>query len=192
MNSFKWARGATAFIIGIPLLGVAIWYLISFLPHVREIKEIAVRGNAEAGGVENLLYPLAVAAESEDRIRSWSVSRAYSYLVNENARDGMLSWHANNLLWIQASRLHLSDRQVFGLWVACAISGCGHGLEGAAKTYFGRPLKDLSEPELAALVAAVSSPSRFSPGSEAGMKRAHEILERSKSRSVVFGSAPRQ
>jgi len=52
--------------------------------------------------------------------------------------------------------------------------------------YFGRPLKDLSEPELAALVAAVRSPSRFLPGSESGVKRANEILESAKIHSATF------
>ena len=183
---------ATALVIGIPVLAVVGWYSISFLPHLGEIKVIAERGNAAADRVEDSLYPLAVAGESKERIRSWAVSRVYSYLVYEKARGGMLSWHANNFLWIQASRLHLDDRQVFELWIACAISGCGQGLEAAAKTYFGRPLKDLSDTELAALVAAVRSPSRFSPGSEPGMKRANEILERAKTLKATFGAETHQ
>lgn len=176
----RWVARVAAFIAGASLLAVAAWYAVSFLPHIGELQAIAVRGNASVGGIENVLYPLAVAGESKEGLRSWAVRQAYRSLVYEKTRGQMLSWHANNTLWYGASRLHLNERQVFGLWVECAIAGCGYGLKEAARKYFGKELTQLSERELAGLVAAVRNPTMFAPGSDCGEKRTKEILEKAK------------
>ena len=133
------------------------------LPHLYELQAIAARGNASVSRVEKVLYQLATAGESKEAIRSWAVRQAYWSLVYENSRGGMLGWHANNLLWNLASRVHLNEREVFGLWVQCAISQCGYGLTAASPKYFGKDLSELSERELARLVATVRSPTKYAP-----------------------------
>ncbi len=99
-------------------------------------------------------------------------------LVYQQHRASMMSWHANNLLWYGASCIHFGTADVFDIWADCAIGGCGHGLNEAARKYFAKNLSELSEMQVAALVAAVRGPSLFAPGTELGGRRAREILER--------------
>lgn len=184
----RWViRSAALAAIGV-VTSVGVWYALSFLPHVGEIRAASARGNAAASKVEKVLYPLAVAGESNERIRSWAARQAYWSLVFEESGTNMLGWHANNLLWNVAVRVHLTEQETFGLWVDCAISHCGYGLTEASRKYFGKELSKLSARELAGLVAAVRSPARYGPGSERGEERATEILERARSHNPAFNA----
>ncbi len=184
----RWLKWATTLVVGAPILGVAVWYSVSFLPYLGELKEISSRGSASINGVETVLYPLAVASESKVGLRSYAARQAYYSLVYEKKPGRMLAWHANNLLWYSASFIHFNDQEAFGIWAQCALSGCGHGLNEIAQKYFGKELVSFSERELAGLVAVVRSPTRFAPGTEAGEKRTNEILEKAKTHNTAINS----
>jgi membrane carboxypeptidase/penicillin-binding protein len=93
-------------------------------------------------------------------------------------------WNANNILWRGASLMHFTEQEIFGLWVECALSRCDGGLNFIARKYFGKELLELSQRELASLVAVVRSPTRYAPGTESGKKRTNEILEKAKTRTT--------
>lgn len=161
------------------LLGALVfWYAISFLPHLSELKSISSRGSESIGSIEHAFYPLAVAGESTEGLRSYAVRQAYRSLVFEHSPGGTFSWHTNNILWLGASYFHFNEHEIFGLWVECALSRCDSGLKSAARKYFGKEITDLSEKELAGLVAVVKGPTRYAPGTELGEKRTNEILAR--------------
>ncbi|SRR5712692_434138 len=174
----KWIKRALVLTAALPAFALCLWYALSFLNHVGELKAIAERGNKSVASVERVLYSLAVAGETKEGLRSYALRQAYASLVFDENPSSMLSRRANDALWYFASNLHLRDQQVFGLWVECALYGCGRGLKEAAREYFGKELHNLSERELAGLVALVKSPSIFKPGSERGEQRTNEILEK--------------
>ncbi|HEY0664735.1 MAG TPA: hypothetical protein VGD24_01585 [Gallionella sp.] len=184
----RWLKRATILVIGAPILGVAVWYSVSFLPYLGELKEISSRGRASVKDVESVLYPLAVASESKEGLRSYAARQAYYSLVYEKNPVRMFAWHANNLLWYSATFFHFNDQETFGIWAQCALSGCGQGLNEIAQRYFGKELVSFSERELAGLVAVVRSPTRFAPGTEAGEKRTNEILERAKTHNTAINA----
>ncbi len=155
---------------------LCVWYMLSFLPHLGELKALAAQGNQAIKNVRTMLYSMAVIGETEAVIRSHSIRQAYSFLTANKRPGSMLSWHMNNALWLGASKLHFTDEEMFGIWVECSIHGCGHGLEEAAHKQFGKTLNDLSLREMADLVAAVRSPTRYAPGTWLGQHRADKIL----------------
>lgn len=176
----RWLKRVSLAFIGMPLLALAAWYSFLFLPHLAELNDISSRGSESVKEIESVLYPLAVAGESREGLRSYAVRQAYYSLVYKDNRGRMFAWHANTILWYGASYIHFNDRELFGIWAQCALSGCGQGLNEVARKYFGKELAAFSERELAGIVAVVRSPTMFAPGTEAGEKRASEILERAK------------
>jgi len=75
----------------------------------------------------------------------------------------------------------LKKRRIFELYLNIVEFGPGiYGVEAAARHYFLKPAKDLSEEEAAQLVAGLPKPSAWHPGSEsrAYQKRVAIILER--------------
>ena len=182
----RWLKRVTLAFIGIPLIALAAWYSFSFLPHIAELNDISSRGSESVKEIESALYPLAVASESREGLRSYAVRQAYYSLVYKDNPGRTLAWHANNILWYGASYFHFNDHELFGIWAQCALSGCGQGLNEVARKYFGKDLVVFSEKELAGIVAVIRSPTRFAPGTEAGEKRANEILERAKTHNPAF------
>lgn len=162
-----------------PLAALLLWYAISFLPHIGELKSISARGHESIARMNSAFYPLAVAGETKQGLRSYAMRQAYWSLEFQHTPRPRrtLWWHANNLLWLGASYLHFNEREIFGLWVACALSYCDGGLHTIARQHFGKEIAHFSERELAALVAMVRSPSRYAPGTVRGEQRANRILE---------------
>ena len=174
----KYLAWGVAGLIGAPLAALAVWYSVSFLPHLPELRQLAQHGHESVEHAGPSLHSLALAGEGEKGIRVFAMRQAYASLVYQQRRAGMMSWHANNLLWYGASWIHFGAADVFDIWADCAIGGCGHDLNEAARNYFAKDLSELSEMQMAALVAAVRSPRLFAPGTESGDRRAREILER--------------
>jgi hypothetical protein len=167
--------------IAVPSAGLAIWYEVSFLPHVNRMEEMARTGYKEAKPVIDCLHKYAVTAETESGIRQWAIRQAYRSLVYNEKRSSIASWHANNALWYLASHIHFNDEDTFGLWLSCSISGCGKGFQIAAKEYYGKALRDLNKRELIGLVAVVKSPSLYKPGSANSENRIEHILRNTQS-----------
>lgn len=162
-----------------PFLGLGTWYAITFLPHLSELREIVQQGTAVVSSAPPVLYKMAVAAESRNSIRGYAVREAYCHLGRKE-KQRMLLWHLDNLLWQLSSRLHFTDEQAFSLWVYYAPYEKGHGLGNAARYYYKKPLSELDERGMAALVAATRSPAKYKPGTYASEKRIQEILAKMK------------
>lgn len=174
----SWLKISIIVVVGGLLVALVFWYAISFLPHLSELKSISSRGSESIRNIEHVFYPLAVAGETTEGLRSYAVRQAYRSLVFEHSPGETFSWHANNILWLGASYFHFNEHEIFGLWVECALSRCDSGLKSVARQYFGKEITDLSERELAGLVAIVKGPTRYAPGTELGEKRTNEILVR--------------
>lgn len=180
---------SVAAIIGGPLAALLLWYAFSFLLHLGELKSISARGNESIARMAPAFYPFAVAGETKQGLRSYAMRQAYRSLEYRQAQGRALSWHANNLLWLGASYPHFDEREIFGLWVECALSQCDGGLENIARKHFGKEATHFSERELAALVAMVRSPSRYAPGTVRGEQRTNLILDRAKFMATLPGQA---
>ncbi|HEY8158725.1 MAG TPA: transglycosylase domain-containing protein [Methylobacter sp.] len=164
-------------VVAVPVLGLLIWYMASFIPYLGELKSLAEQGVKIKKDANPAFYSIAVAGETTNRIRSYAFRQAYWSLVAEKGNSGMLSWHLNNVLWRVASHLHFNKEETFGIWVECSLYGCGRGLEEASQKFFGKAINTLSEDELAGLVALVKSPSIYAPGTLRGQDRKRMILE---------------
>ena len=104
---------------------------------------------------------------------------AYSSLAFKGQRIKNAYWHINNIIWYFASHVHFSEREIFGLWMACAYKGCDNGFNVAAQDYFGKRLFDLSDYELAALIAAGRG-DHYAPNTEQGKQFTQKIFEEAK------------
>lgn len=162
----------------IPSATLIIWYSISFLPHLCEINRLVESGNKKAKPILHSFYPLAVAGETKEGIRTYAMRKAYGSLVYSKNRKGMGSWHLNNMLWYFASHIHLTDQEVFGLWVNCSLYDCNKGLSEASQVYYEKSLQDLSIQEQAGLVALVRSLSMYKVGSKKSKNRIKKITEK--------------
>lgn len=162
----------------VPSAGIAVWYGIRFLPYLNEIHRVSERGNATADGVRDTFYPVAVAGETKLGLRQYATRQAYQSLVLQGGRETQVAWQLNTLLWYVASFLHLTDDEIFGVWVDCSTYGCGRGLSEVAQKYLGNDLAHLTPWQCAQLVAVVKAPSIFVPGSERGDRKARQIFER--------------
>lgn len=178
---WKRLRRILLIIVIVPTLGIVTWYGISFLPYLSDVKSISREGEIIVGAASDRLYALAVASESKEHIRAGAMSAAYRALVYERKGGNNLSWHLNNLLWLMASYMHLTDREVFGIWAYYAPYERGRGLNKAAEYYFHMPLSKLGEREYAALISAARSPVRYKPGSEHSEQQIDMILNKAKS-----------
>lgn len=176
----RWLKIVAAIVFCAPLLAMLVWYWVSFLPHLGQLRDFSARGSQSIKDVERVLYPIALASESREQIRSYAMRQAFYSLVWEKKRSGTLGWHANNAMWYGASYLHFSEGELFGIWTHCALTGCGHGISEVARKYFAKDLSSLSEREIAGLLGIVRNPNRFAPGSAAAEKRIDEVLAKVK------------
>jgi hypothetical protein len=145
-----------------------------------ELYKIENQGAAILSSAPPDLYRIALAAESRDSIRTYAIRQAYWYLGCKEKPKRMLLWHLNGTLWLVSSHLHFSEEQVFALWVYYAPYEGGRGLSNASLHYFNKPLSELDEQGLAALVAAARNPKKYGPGTENSQRRIEEILEKVK------------
>ncbi len=58
------------------LFALGLWYTISFLPHLGEPKSMLSLGSESIRSIEHVFYPVAVAGESEEGLRSYAVRQA--------------------------------------------------------------------------------------------------------------------
>lgn len=176
MRTGSWLKAVALGLVGAPAFALFIWYGVSFLVHLSELKSLAAQGQEIKASANPAFYKLAVLGETKDRIRSYALRQAYWSLVAEKEHGSTLSSHLNNLLWLASSHIHLNEDEVFGLWVECSLYGCGHGLMDASNKYFRKPINALTVEELAGLVALVKSPAMFAPGTTRGEERKLMIL----------------
>ena len=174
----KWILRISVFSILTPTTLLILWYSISFLPYLNKINGLAESGNETIKPIYRSFYPLAVAGETKERIRIHAMRQTYWFLVYSKNHSKVIGWQLNNLLWYFASEIHLTDQEVFGLWVNCALYGCEKGLSEASQIHYNKFLDELSIQEQAGLIALVRSPSRYRVGSEKYENRIREIIEK--------------
>lgn len=174
----KWILRSLFIVILSPLIFLIGWYSNSFLPYLNEINKSVVTGNEKIKPILTTFYPLAIAGETKEGIRWYAIRQTYWSLVHSKEKNGHGSWHLNTTLWYYASHIHLTDQEVFGLWVNCSLYGCDKGLSEAAQEYYEKLLSELSYEEQAGMVALVRSPSRYKVGSEKSKNRIKEIIEK--------------
>ncbi|HEY6093563.1 MAG TPA: transglycosylase domain-containing protein [Gallionellaceae bacterium] len=160
----------------VPFFAVIAWYALSFLPHLMELNLIAREGAKVRESANPAFYRLAIVGESKERIRSYAIREAYWSLVAARGQARTINRQLDEGLWLLMSYVHFSDDEAFALWIECALYGCGHGLMEAAQKHFKKPIGDLTEDELAALVALVKGPGMFAPGTPRGEERKQGIL----------------
>lgn len=167
-------------IISIVLLvaTVVAWYEVSFSSYKSQLKEVISFSKVKYEPIEKKLYPLAVIAEEQQGIRAFAMRSAFfEYGYKEN-RSGNTAWHLNNTLWLAASYLNFSDREVFYLWCAFLPYEKGRGADLAALHYFNKDIELLTLREYAGLVAVARGPSVFKPGSQKYKDRVDLILSK--------------
>lgn len=180
----NWVIRLSVILATAPIVVAVAWYTTSFLPYASELQDIAAEGNEEVSAMIATLYPLAVAGESTEGIRTHAMRQAYRSLVYSKTRQRMLRWHLNNALWNVASHLHFDEKEVFGLWARC-VFGCGKGLSYVAREYLEKDMTELSCRELAMLVAMVRNPIGFRRGSDYYQERTEAILEKATAQDAV-------
>ncbi|WP_395738508.1 hypothetical protein [Prosthecobacter sp.] len=85
------------------------------------------------------------------------------------------------LFWSWSLRLHFSTAERDVLLCACLNDGAGKtGIRHLCTRLYGRSIEELTEPELAGLVVASRSPSRFLNNPELLAKFSAELLRRVK------------
>lgn len=184
---------ARVFILTIvtPVIGLVIWYCVSFYPNLKELNKVSIEGNISIDNVNPIFSSFVVNSESKKGIRIYAMRQAFWSLVFENEGKGNISWHGNNALWFLASYIHFDEKEIFGIWVDCALFGCGKGINTAALKYYGKELHMLTEKELAGMAVLVRSPQKYKPGSKSSEERIKEIMEKTltHNKAVQLGHA---
>ncbi|MCD6550959.1 transglycosylase domain-containing protein [Thermotoga sp.] len=120
-------------------------------------------------------------------IKTLSFSQGGSTLTQQLARTLYLSMDKSIVrklkeifisLWLE--RIRTKD-EILEMYINSVYMGNGiYGFQTAARYYFGKNLWELSEPEMAVLVALIKSPENFNPMKNPGIskKRARIVLER--------------
>jgi len=175
---WKWFRRILLIVITVPIVGILAWYGVFFLPHLSEIKTISKEGEIIVSTAPDSLYALTIVSESKEHIRGFALKEAYRSLVYEKKGGNNLRWHLNNLLWLIASYIHFTDKEVFGIWAYYAPYERGRGLNNAAEFYFHKPLARLDERESAALISAARNPAHYKPGQKPSEHRIDLILNK--------------
>jgi len=187
----KWILGFLVVITVTPIVAFLAWYAVFFLPHLNELKAQAKYGQENVLPVKAALYPLAIAAEGEKGIRIGAIRNAY-WSVLSRSNEPTVRRHINGLLWMLVSYIHFDEQEIFGIWANCTLLGCDKGLPEAARKYYGKPISDMSQRELAGLVVLLKSPTVFRPGSERSEKRIEVIMEKVKTHNSSLNSDPQQ
>ncbi|QAU34677.1 transglycosylase domain-containing protein [Janthinobacterium sp. 17J80-10] len=187
----KWILGVLVVITVTPIIALLTWYVAFFLPHLNELKAQAKYGQEIVRPVKEALYPLAIAAEGEKGIRIGAIRDAYWSVLSRNNVPAVRR-HINEWLWMLVSYIHFDEREIFGIWANCALLGCDKGLPEAARKYYGKAITEMSQRELAGLVALIKSPTAFAPGSKRSEKRIEVILEEIKPHNSSLNRDPQQ
>ena len=145
-------------------LGLGAGYMRYIWPHHAEIEALTSAVQPPPPS----LYPLAVQAESKAGIGRYA-ARLLARRFCPDSRLGLAYWgYVFPALYPEQTR--------FKLWVRLVPYPRGEGLEGASRQFYGRPLHELTRPQLAELVVMARSPSYFAPGSERNQRRAQALL----------------
>lgn len=174
----KWLKKIVLTILlsffAVPLTILGIWYAISFLPYLNQLKIYAAQGEEKVKNINPNFYSIVLVVETKKGIRIHAIRRAYSKLRQHKR----IKRDITEVLWIYASYIHFSESEIFGLWVECLLGRRRDFEGGIAQKYFKKSLENLSEKELASLVAMVWGGMAFAPDTERGEKRANYIIEK--------------
>ena len=180
MRWLKWLKRILAAMIVLPMTGLVVWYSMSFLPHLSELKSLSEQGLVIKNEANPAFYQLAVIGEGESRMRSYAMSQSYQFLVNERRQQRTFTAMLNKMLWWGASYLHFNDEKMFGIWVKCGLYVCDKGLPYASQRFLNKPISELNVDELAGLVVLVKSPSVYSHDSARMNEKKTQLLEKLK------------
>lgn len=112
---------------------------------------------------------------------SYGGSTITQQLVKNLTKDDATSVERKIREWYRANSLesHYSKEEIFDAYANTIYFGAGaYGVDVAAKTYFNKPLKELSLPECAVLAAAIQSPEGTNPYSSEEAKQ--RLIDREK------------
>ncbi len=171
-----WFKKVIIVILVAPMVMLLLWYAIYFLPHLGAIKNIQEQGMSEIAPIEKIIYPIAVIADGNDGMRSYSLRTAYSSEVLKGERIKISQWHLNTMLWQLVSYIHFNKKEIFYLWAMYAPYEKGRGLQNSSKHYYGKPLKELSIDEKITILAIPKAPSLYKIGSEKLKERVRKIF----------------
>jgi len=161
IRTLKVLGWCVAVIVLVPLLCFAYYDLTEFQPRRDDIARLIAPAHPDERSPPAMLRKLLLTDQHGDP--SWTVTRILlSDLEVPRGMRGGLGWHGTGFLWWQLVRIHLSHEEQ--LVILCSRSFLGrraYGYEAGARAYFGRPLDQLTDAELATLVVVARWPSRW-------------------------------
>ena len=177
---FKWLKRILAAMIALPMAGLVVWYSMSFLPHLSELKSLSEQGLVIKNEANPAFYKLAVLGEGELMLRSNALRQSYRFLVSDRQQQKTFTVMLNNMLWLGASYLHFNDEKMFAIWVKCGFYGCDKGYPYLSQKFLNKPISELNVDELASLVVWSKTPSGYSHDSAFKKEQKAHILEQLK------------
>jgi hypothetical protein len=152
--------GAAAIVL-VPLAAFAWYDLTRYQPHSGEIEQIVASAHPSERSPPAMLRTLHLTDWQGDL--SWSTSRLLIFkLETLAARHRNLAWQRTWFLWRHLVKLHLSEDEQLAIICSTTFLGRGaYGFEAGARTFFQRPLNQLTDAELATLVVRASAPSHW-------------------------------
>ncbi len=120
------------------------------------VADIVKQGRIEYPVIPADLLPMLTFRQGMNGIDSWVV-RTYRFekgLRSSNEGAGQFQ----TLFWMLLFRVHYSSEDRLRLWAELYRFPGGRGLNAAASCYFSKPVNDLTDGELAALVLVSGAP----------------------------------
>ena len=173
----KLAKRILITILAAPISILLVWYIFGFLPYISDLKSISESGKMEIASVEKRAYEIALCSETAVGLRIQVTKYAYRSLSLKDNHQKTLYRNLNTAFWYFASYINFNDKEIFYIWSKTVWLGNGTGLVKAANNYFNKPLSQLSDIELASLVAMAKAPSLYKLGSDRLKTRVGHILE---------------
>lgn len=160
-----------------PILVFLVWYVVYFFPHLSAIKNIQREGMSLVKVIESTLYPIAIIADGNMKIRSYSIKTAYYTESLKGEKEKIANWHLSTSLWFLASYMHFNDKEIFYLWVMYAPYEKGRGLQNSSEYYYGKKINELSIEEQITILAIPKAPTLYKLDSEKLKTRVKNIFK---------------
>lgn len=107
---------------------------------------------------------------------------AGTILARFGAKSGyrMIVWHPKYFMWSVFVDAQFSQDELYSLYCVLSFNGVDYGAEKLAQRMFNKGLNALSEDEMAAVAAILSSPSRYKNNLPALTAKKSDLISRSR------------
>lgn len=148
-------------ILALPFIGFGVYDVAAFQSRRALIEKMMEAATPDEKSPSPMLKKL-IRIAMKNRRSDFAARILINELEVPRIIHGSLGWHATNALWSGLVALHMSEDEQVTIIISRSYMGNGrYGYSAESVSRFGRPLSQLSQEELIALVAITHAPSLY-------------------------------